>query len=156
MLDWLAEPGALWLFAAAMLAGIELAVPGVFLVFLAVAAAITGVFTLLFPDLDLAGQLGSFAVWSAVSVAIGRRWYGGDAVASSDPMLNDRAARILGATVVAVTEFSDGEGRVRLADGEWPARGANMPLGARARVTAVDGLTLIVEPLNLPPVSGVN
>ena len=61
MLDWLAEPGALWLFAAAMLAGIELAVPGVFLVFLAVAAAITGVFTLLFPDLDLAaaGGLGT-------------------------------------------------------------------------------------------------
>ncbi|HTG39701.1 NfeD family protein [Sphingomonas sp.] len=153
MLDWLAEPGALWLFAAAMLAGIELAVPGVFLVFLAVAAAITGVFTLLFPDLGLGGQLGSFAVWSAVSVAIGRRWYGGDAIVSSDPMLNDRAARIVGATVVAVTDFDGGTGRVRLGDGEWPAHGPDMPIGTRARVTALDGLTLIVEPLNLPPVS---
>ena len=147
MADWLAEPGILWLIAAALLAGIELAVPGVFLVFLAVAAAITGAFTWLFPDLGLGGQLASFAVWSAVAVAIGRRWYGGEAVASADPLLNDRAARSIGARVVAVTDCAHGEGRVRLGDGEWPARGPAMPAGTRARVVAIDGLTLVVEPL---------
>jgi inner membrane protein len=145
--DWLAEPGILWLVGAALLAGVELAVPGVFLVFIAVAAAITGAFTLLFPDLGLGGQLASFAIWSVVAVAIGRRWYGGDAIASPDPMLNDRAARSIGATVVAVGDFRAGEGRVRLGDGEWPARGPAMPAGTAARVVAIDGMTLVVEPL---------
>ncbi|PCD03477.1 hypothetical protein COC42_03605 [Sphingomonas spermidinifaciens] len=146
MPGWLTEPGILWLIAAALLAGIELAVPGVFLVFIAVAAAITGAFTLLFPDLGLGGQLASFAVWAAVAVAIGRRWYGGDAVASADPLLNDRAARNIGRTVVAVTDFAHGEGRVRLGDGEWPARGPAMAAGTAARVVAIDGVTLVVEP----------
>ncbi|WP_315760625.1 NfeD family protein [Sphingomonas sp. Y38-1Y] len=145
--DWLSQPGILWLIGAVLLAGVELMVPGVFLVFLAFAAAVTGAFTLLFPDLGLGGQLASFALWSAAAVAIGRRWYGGDAVASSDPMLNDRAARSIGATVVAASDFVAGEGRVRLGDGEWPARGPAMRTGATARVVAIDGLTLVVEPV---------
>lgn len=150
MPGWLSEPGILWLAAAALLAGVELVVPGVFLVFLAFAAAVTGAFTWLFPDLGIGGQFASFAIWSAVAVAIGRRWYGGDAVASSDPMLNDRAARSVGAVVTAVTDFTHGEGRVRLGDGEWPARGPDMPAGTRAHVVAVDGLSLVVEPVQLP------
>lgn len=146
MPDWLTEPGVLWLLAAALLAAVELAVPGVFLVFLAAAAAITGAFTWLFPEFGIGGQLASFAIWSAVAVAIGRRWYGGDAIESSDPMLNDRAARMLGETVFAATDFAGGTGRVRLGDGEWPARGPDMPAGTPARVTGVHGLTLTVEP----------
>lgn len=138
-----------WLVAAAIFAGIELAVPGVFLVFIAIGAAITGLFSLLFPDLGLGGQLLSFAIWSVVAVAIGRRWYGGDAVESSDPMLNDRAARLIGRNVVSTTAFVQGEGRVRLGDGEWPARGPDMPPGMPARVVAVDGLHLIVEPISI-------
>jgi inner membrane protein len=138
----------LWLVAGAVLAGIELAVPGVFLVFIAIAAAITGLFVLLFPDLSLGGQLASFAIWAAVAVAIGRRWYGGDAVESSDPLLNNRAARAIGRTVVATTPFVRGEGRVRLGDGEWPARGPDMPPGTAARVVGVEDLHLIVEPID--------
>jgi inner membrane protein len=145
--DWLSQPGMAWLVAGAVLAGIELAVPGVFLVFIAIAAAITGVFSLLFPELDLGGQLASFAVWSIVAVVIGRRWYGGDAMESSDPMLNDRAAQAIGRTVVTTTTFVQGEGRVRLGDGEWPARGPDMPPGTPARVIGVDALHLIVQPI---------
>lgn len=151
MPDWLTEPGVPWLVAAALLAGTELVVPGVFLVFLAVAAAITGAFTFLFPDLGPGGQLASFAVWAAVAVAIGRRWYGGEAVASADPLLNDRAARSIGRTVVAVTDFVHGEGRVRLGDGEWPARGPAMTAGTAARIVAIDGVTLVVEPVSSLP-----
>lgn len=140
--------GGLWLLAALALGIAELAAPGIFLVFLALAAAITGIATLVLPDLPLAAQLASFAVWSAATVVIGRRWYRDYPVATSDALLNDRSARLIGETVTVV-----GPGRVRVGDGEWFARGpdlpvgTDLPVGSAARVVGVSGLTLIIEPL---------
>ena len=141
--------GGWWLIAAVLLAGAELIVPGVFLVFLAVAAAITGVFLLLFPDMPVWGQLLSFAAWSAISVWLGRKYYLDRPVESSDPLLNHRVARMLGETVVVTQRIENGAGRVRVADGEWPARGADAPVGAQVRITGSDGASLKVEPISI-------
>jgi membrane protein implicated in regulation of membrane protease activity len=146
-LDWLQHPPLLWLIAAVALGIAELVVPGVFLVFLAAAAAIMGGLALLFPDLPLAGQLLGFAGWSAVAVLIGRRWYHDFPVQSADPLLNDRVARLVGEVVTVVEPVSDHGGRVRVGDGEWPARGPDAPAGARVRITGATGATLRVEPL---------
>lgn len=146
-MDWLQHPPLLWLIAAVALGIAELAVPGVFLVFLALAAAITGVLALLLPDLPVGGQLLGFALWSAVAVLIGRRWYRDFPVASADPLLNDRVARMVGEIVTVVEPVSDHGGRVRVGDGEWPARGPDAPAGARVRITGATGATLRVEPL---------
>lgn len=145
-MDW-GSAGVWWIAAAALLAGVELLVPGVFLIFVALAAAITGVFTLIFPDLPLAGQLVSVAAWTAVGIAIGGRWYRDYSPDSADPLLNDRTARLLGQTVTVVSEVADGVGRVRVGDGDWPARGPNMPIGARARIVGVQGAVLTIEPV---------
>lgn len=146
-LDWLQHPPLLWLIAAVALGIAELVVPGVFLVFLAAAAAIMGALALLFPDLPLAGQLLGFAGWSAVAVLIGRRWYQDFPVQSADPLLNDRVARLVGEVVTVVEPVSDQGGRVRVGDGEWPARGPDAPAGTRVRITGATGATLRVEPL---------
>ena len=146
-MDWLQHPALLWLIAAVALGIAELVVPGVFLVFLAAAAAIMGALALLFPELPVAGQLLGFAGWSAVAVLIGRRWYRDFPVASTDPLLNDRVARLVGEVVTVVEPVSAHGGRVRVGDGEWPARGPDSPAGARVRITGADGATLRVEPL---------
>lgn len=148
-MGWFDSAGPWWLVAAALLAMAELALPGVFLVFLAAAAAITGVLALLFPDISLAGQLISFAAWAVVVVLIGKRWYRDLPVESADPLLNDRTARLIGETVTVVTAIEGGSGRVRVGDGEWPARGPDLPVGARARVVAASGTMLSVEPVAL-------
>lgn len=145
-LDDVGGAGGAWLIAALALGIAELLVPGVFLVFLAVAAAITGAIALALPDLPLTAQLGAFAVWSTLAVLIGRRWYTDYPVASDAP-LNTGAARLLGETVTVEAAIEHGRGRVRVGDGGWPARGPEMPVGALARVIAVDGGTLVVEPV---------
>lgn len=145
------QPGLWWLAAAVALGFAELLVPGVFLVFLALAAAITGVATLALPGLSPEAQLGAFAVWSAVTVLIGKRWYRDYPVETSDPMLNDRVARLIGTTVVVTQAIENGRGRVRVADGEWPARGPDAAAGVRARITGAAEGHLIVEPLDRPP-----
>ncbi|WP_375403961.1 NfeD family protein [uncultured Sphingomonas sp.] len=139
-----------WLIAALAFALAELAAPGVFLVFVAVAAAITGVMLLALPDLPVIGQLAAFAAWSGVAVTVGRRWYHDNPVATDDALLNDRAARLIGEVVTVTAAIDNGRGRVRVGDGAWPARGPDAPVGARVRVVAVDGATLVVEKAGEP------
>lgn len=141
-----AAAGAAWLAAALALGIAELLVPGVFLVFLAVAAAITGAIALALPDLPLPGQIGAFAAWSVATVLIGRRWYRDFPVAGGDARLNDPAARLVGTLVEVEQEIAGGRGRVRVGDGAWPARGADAAAGALVRVVAVDGGVLVVAP----------
>ena len=139
-----------WLTAAIVLAIAELVVPGAFLIWIATAAALTGVAALLI-GVPLAGQFVLFALLSVASVYLGRRIYG-EAVPSGDPMLNDRAARLIGETLVVVEAIEDGRGRVRVGDGAWPARGPDAAAGTRVRVTGADGACLHVEPvLIIPP-----
>jgi len=145
-MDMIGASGA-WLIAALLLGIAELAVPGVFLVFLAIAAAVTGAAVFALPDLPVTAQLGSFAVWSVVTVLIGRRWYVDYPVEGGDPMLNDRAARMIGEVVTVEAAIVDGHGRVTVGDGGWPARGPDAAFGARVRVVAVEGGTVVVEPL---------
>lgn len=134
-----------WLIAALLLGIAELAVPGVFLVFLALAAAITGA-ALLALDLPIAAQLASFGMWSVVAVLIGRRWYT-DYPVASDAHLNDRTARMVGEVVEVETALVDGRGRVRVGDGAWPASGPDAPAGTRVRIVAVEGGVVVVEAL---------
>jgi len=139
-------PAVAWLIAALLLGIAELTVPGVFLVFLAIAAAFTGVMALALPDLPVAVQLGAFAVWSVVAVTIGKRWYRDYPVEGGDPLLNDRAARLIGQIVIVETALVDGHGRVLVGDGSWPARGPDAAVGTRVRIVAVMDGAVAVEP----------
>lgn len=154
MNDLIANAAVIWLIVAAALGVAEVLAPGVFLAFFAIAAAITGLVTLALPDLTPTLQLASFTVWSAVSVAIGRRWYRDYPVAADDPLLNDRSARLLGEMVTVVVPITGGQGRVRVGDSEWSATGDDAPAGARVRIVGVRDTILVVEaPVveSLPP-----
>ena len=137
--------GFIWLIVAALLAITELMIPGVYLTFVALGAAATGVLALLFPELGLIGQLISFAAWSSVAVLIGKRWYNTNPIPSSDPDLNNRAARMIGQRVTVVDPIAGGTGRVRVGDGEWPAEGPDLAAGEKARVIEVRGGVVVVE-----------
>lgn len=149
----LADGGVAWLIAAVVLALAELAVPGVYLIFIAAAAALTGLGALLLPDLGVAGQLAAFVGWSLATVLIGRRWYRDFPVASADPLLNDRVARLIGEVVTVTEPIVDGRGRVRVGDGEWPAQGPDQRAGARVRIVGGAAGLLTVEPLLARPLA---
>ncbi|WP_445177150.1 NfeD family protein [Rhizorhapis sp. SPR117] len=136
-----------WLIFAVVLGIGEIIIPGVFLIWIAVAAAFTGVVTMLVGG-PLAVQLVIFALASAGITWFGRRWYLKNPVVSSDPLLNDRAARIIGRTVTVVEAIVHGEGRVKVGDGVWPASGPDLPEGASAQVTGVRDGVLVVDPIS--------
>lgn len=134
-----------WLLAAAILAILEVLVPGIFLVWMALAAALTGVAVWAF-DLSFAVQLSLFALLAFAAVLGGRRVYDRNPVPSSDPNLNDRAARLIGQTVTVVNAIHQGEGRVKVGDSVWSAKGPDAEVGSQVRVTGADGNCLSVEP----------
>jgi membrane protein implicated in regulation of membrane protease activity len=144
---FLAMPGLSWLILAAVLALAELLAPGIFLVFVAAGAAVTGVVTLIIPEFALTFQVAVFLVATSAAVALGRRWYLRNPVASADPLLNDRVARLIGEVVTVVEAIEAGKGRVRVGDGEWLAHGPDAPLGAHVRITGANGLSLNIEPV---------
>ena len=147
MLDSI-EPGWLWMIGGVLLLILELIAPGFFLVFLGASALATGFFAVLF-GLGLVPQLALFALYSILAVMIGRRFYNVRGIESSDPHLNDRAARMIGRSVVVVIPVDEHSGRVRVGDSEWSARGGPAQPGERVRITRVEGNCLIVEPERL-------
>ena len=140
------EPHWLWLLAAVLLGIAELVAPGVFLIWLAAAAALTGLATMLL-GIDLAFQLVLFTLFAISTVYGGRRWYLSNPVASSDPLLNDRGARLTGETLTVVSAIENGRGRVRVGDSVWACKGPDAPEGAAVRVLGADGSCLRVEPV---------
>lgn len=144
------DPGWLWLIGGVLLLILEVIAPGFFLVFLGAAGIATGLFTVLF-NLGTAAQLALFALYSVIAVLVGRRFYANRAVDSTDPLLNDRGARLVGKVVTAVTTVDDHGGRVRVGDSEWSARGGPAAVGDRVRITGVDGNCLTVEPDRVLP-----
>ncbi|WP_028970574.1 NfeD family protein [Sphingomonas sp. URHD0057] len=138
------DPGWLWLIGGVVLLIAEIIAPGFFLVFIGAAAVATGLFTLLF-DLGAVPQLALFALYALLAVMIGRRFYANRSLDSIDPLLNDRAARLVGKVVTVVTAVDEHGGRVRVGDGEWSARGGPAEAGTRVRITGVEGNCLTVE-----------
>ena len=139
--------GWAWLALAAVLGLTELAAPGLYLAFFAAAAALTGVLALASPDAAPWAQAVCFAGTSVAAVLIGRRLYLERPVATADPLLNERSERLRGVLVTVTEALREGEGRVALGDSVWLARGPDLAVGARARVAAVDGAVLLVEPV---------
>ena len=133
-----------WLIAAALLGILEIFIPGVFLVWMAIAAAITGAIAAFLP-IAFPFQLGIFALLAFSAVYSGRRYYEKNPVASDDPNLNERAARQIGKTVIVETAIQNGQGRVRIGDSLWIARGPDAPAGSQVVVVSADGSALTVE-----------
>jgi membrane protein implicated in regulation of membrane protease activity len=92
------------------------------------------------------------AIYTWLAVMLGRRFYANRAADSSDPLLNDRAGRLVGKVVTVVSEVDEHNGRVRVGDSEWNARGGPAAAGTRVRITGIDGNCLTVEAERaLPP-----
>ena len=141
------DPLWAWLALGLVLAIAEMAIPGVFLIWLAGAALVTGVVAWLVP-VSLPLQIVLFAVLAIVAVFSGRNYLRSNPIVPADPMMNDRGARLVGETVVVTHAIDGGTGRVKLGDSEWLVRGPEAEPGTRMRVSGHDGAVLLVEHLH--------
>jgi membrane protein implicated in regulation of membrane protease activity len=144
------DPGWLWLIGGVVLLIAEVIAPGFFLLFVGAAAIASGLFTLLF-GLGVVAQLALFALYAVLAVMLGKRFYATHPSSSLIPFLNDPAKRLVGKVVTVTVAIDEHNGRVRLADSEWSARGGPAEVGERVRIIGVDGNCLNVEPVRSLP-----
>jgi membrane protein implicated in regulation of membrane protease activity len=134
-----------WIILGLALMGLELLAPGVFFLWLGLAALLTGLIDWGF-GLSWQASALSFAVLSVVAVlagrAITRRPDEEDEAASN---LNRRAHALIGQTFTLEAPIVDGSGRIRVGDSSWRVTGPSAPAGASVRVVRVEGATLVVE-----------
>ncbi|OCC24310.1 hypothetical protein MB02_06875 [Croceicoccus estronivorus] len=140
------DPHWAWLAIGLILAAAEMAVPGVFLIWLAGAALVTGVVAWLLP-IGLPIQIVIFALLAILAVFTGRNYLRANPVEEADPKMNHRGARLAGETAVVTQAIVGGSGRIRHGDSEWLARGPDAAPGVRVRITGSDGAVLLVEPV---------
>lgn len=142
------EPGLIWLLAGLLLLVAELALPGVFLLWVGIAAIGTGLLLLTtIPSFEMAAALFlvllAGGIWLSLRLRRGGRPY---------PQLNTPGSGLVGRSgVLLPLGEAAGPGlRVRIGDSEWQARlphDLKVPETAtRVRIEAVDGTTLIVRP----------
>lgn len=148
-MDWFndLDPQWPWLALGLILAAAEMAIPGVFLIWMAGAAIVTGLLVWFVP-IGLPLQVVIFAVLAIVSVFTGKRWLKSNPIEGLDPKMNDRGARIVGDVVVVTNVIESGSGRVKHGDSEWLAKGPDAEPGTRMRIAGCEGTVLLVEHLH--------
>ncbi|WP_114521490.1 NfeD family protein [Altererythrobacter sp. ZODW24] len=134
-----------WIGIGLVLAALEVMVPGVYLIWLALAAIAAGLLTLML-GLGVAMQVVVFTVIAAATVYAAKRFLQDRPIREADPMMNKRLDRMVGETAVVVVAIDGGSGKIKVGDSEWIARGDDVAVGTRVRITGADGTDLLVEP----------
>lgn len=144
--DWIVRLDAwAWIILGIVLVGVELLAPGVFFLWLGLAALATGL-TDAVVGLSWQASTLLFAVLSVAAVLVGRA-ISPPSVQQDDAsgLLNRRGEALVGRVFVLEAPIVSGEGRIRVDDSSWRITGPDQPAGSRVRVVRIDGATLIVE-----------
>ena len=144
------SPTLIWFLVGLALALLELAVPGVILVFFGLGAWIVAITTALGVTPSLWSQLVVFTISSVVSLLLLRRWirnrFLGHEAQSVDGTVD--LDDFVGKTVKVTRAISPGsrEGRVEFKGAEWTAvADYDLSEDELVEIVAVDGITLVVR-----------
>ncbi|HRP98082.1 MAG TPA: NfeD family protein [Rhodocyclaceae bacterium] len=136
-----------WLIAGLVIAGLEIAVPGVMLLWIGLGAMLVGVALLLLPELSLNGQLVLFAVAMLGAIGAGLWVQRRSGATAGGTEINRELQGLVGQRFAAVTDFTAGRGRIRVGDTTYAAE-STQPIraGALVVVEAVADGRLKVRP----------
>jgi membrane protein implicated in regulation of membrane protease activity len=133
-----------WWIVGVILLGLEIFAPGNVFVWFGIAAILTGALALAV-DLPWQTEALIFVVLSVALAVAGRRYFARDSSKSEQPLLNDRAGRLIGQSFVLTEPIVDGQGRLRIDDSNWRITGPDLPSGTRVRITGSNGAVLSVN-----------
>ncbi len=134
-----------WMILAAVLLMLEMLAPGIFLMWFGFAAAATGLIVFRY-DIAWQWQLIWFCGLSLAAVVLANRYLRQHPLESDQPLLNKRAAQLIGQSFDLAEPIENGRGSIRVGDTIWRVEGPELPKGARVRIVGTDGSVLKVEP----------
>jgi membrane protein implicated in regulation of membrane protease activity len=134
-----------WWVLGLVLVVIEMIAPGFFLLWIGLAAGVTGLILVALPGIGWQLQFLIFGLLAIGSVVAARFYIGRNPIATDDATLNRRGSQYIGQVFNLDEAIVNGVGKVRIADGWWRAQGPDLPAGERVKVVGVDGNMLKVE-----------
>lgn len=136
----------IWMIIGVMIMGLEIIIPGVYLMWIGIGAVVTGLILTLAPDLTLAWQILIFAV--AMTAALGLGFFvqqQSQATVKGVGLLNRELEAMIGTRHVAVCDFRLGRGRIRVGDTTYGAVGEDgIVQGTTVEVRRVENGDIIV------------
>lgn len=138
----------IWWIVGLIFLGLEIVIPGVFLLWIGLAAMIVGAMSFPLWGASIWNwqvQVLVFAVLAVALALVGRRISGSN-TESDQPMLNRRIEGLVGRTATLEEPINEGKGRIRLDDTTWIVQGPDLPAGTRVRVIVAQAGGLTVEP----------
>jgi inner membrane protein len=143
--SWIAAMGGwIWFVVAAVFLLLELLAPGVFMLWLGLAAILIGIISLA-TVLSWQAQLIIFAVLSIACIPAYRSFARKVEKPVDRPFLNRRAEGYVGRVFTLEKPIVDGVGTIRIEDTVWRVNGPDLPAGSRVKVASADGAELAVE-----------
>ncbi|MCX7303172.1 MAG: NfeD family protein [Hyphomicrobiales bacterium] len=134
-----------WMALGFVLLTLEILVPGVFLLWIGIAALIVGALSLMLWDAAIwSGELQVviFLVLALASAFAGKKIMGRRGDQTDQPLLNRRGDQLVGRTATLTEPITNGRGRIKIGDTMWRVSGPNLPVGATVRVSAATDLDL--------------
>ena len=147
MWEWIVSLGSWsWFILAALLFLIEVLAPGMFMLWLGLAAILVGVISS-FVDWSWQPQLIAFAAFALASVPAWRHFARTVEKPAQNPFLNRRAEGYVGRVFTLDKPIVGGVGAIRIDDTVWRVSGPDCPAGSRVKVARTDGANMTVEAL---------
>lgn len=134
-----------WGGLALLLIAAESLIPGVFLLWLGLAAAAVFVGLLLVPGVEPIWQAVAFVLLAFGAIAAYVKFFRDKEQPSDQPLLNRRGQQLVGQVFVLDQAIVDGRGRLKIGDAFWTAEGEDLPQGTRVRIVSADNMSLQVR-----------
>ncbi len=135
-----------WLILGMLLLGLEVLGTAGFLLGIALAALLQAVILFVVPEMEWQLQLLVFALASVIFTLLYWRLFRRFNDQSDQPLLNDRAAQLIGRQLVLAGPIENGLGRIQIGDTLWRAQSdANISVGSKIEIIGSQGMVLVVK-----------
>lgn len=134
-----------WWILGALLIGLELLIPGVYIIWFGFSALILGVIHFFLP-LTFTLQILLFAILSLIMALVGIRFYRkGQKDIHSGTLNLARGSEYIGETFQLEKAVTNGVGQLPIGDSVWIIKGPDLPAGSRIKITHIEGNSLHYE-----------
>ena len=134
-----------WMTAGILLCALELFAPTTILLWPGIAAILTGLLTLLGPELSWQLQVALFAVLAVATTFAGRQFYKNN-TEDETSSLNRRADKLIGRKITLADAIDNGVGGTFIDGTRWRVVGPDTEAGQEMVVLEMDGSSLVVAP----------
>ncbi|MEH6474321.1 MAG: NfeD family protein [Sneathiella sp.] len=143
---WVADLGhwAWWTFGVVLVI-LEIFAPTFFLLWLGISAGVVGLIVLIIPSITWEYQWGLFAIFSVISLVVGRMFLLRNPGVEDNFKLNQRGAQYVGRNFTLSDAIVNGRGKIHVDDTQWAVSGPALEAGCTVTVTDTDGILLVVE-----------